>query len=192
MASTQSKGKGKSKEAAKPLPLGLQPYHVFYLAGLSALVIVGTAYSVVYSTHVYNVSLSASVTQHPLRSALESNPLSQAPLAESARLPATIFADRRNWINRIFIKRAWGWTGLAFAAQALTLRAAPSSPTSPSSAKGKEKERQSSSSRGGNNEEAMARAEATIYSPLSRSTFRFLVATLLWGESTSQIKGSAS
>lgn len=175
----------KRKETAAPLPLGLQPYHVFYLAGLSAIVAFGTVYSVIHSTHVYNVSLSASVTQHPLRSTLDSNPLSQAPLVESARMPATIFANRANLINRIFIKRAWGWTSLAFAAQALTLRAAPlSSSTSGSDlsftvSKGKGKETQPR-----RDEDVMARSEATVYSPLSRSTFRYIIATLLWSKSS--------
>lgn len=63
---------------------------------LTAILVFGTAYSVLYSTYFD--------TSNPLLTGLPH------PLSEE-----NYFANKSNPLNTIFIKRAWGWTSLAFA-----------------------------------------------------------------------------
>lgn len=180
--------------ATSSLPLGLQRYHLAYMGFLSAIVLAGTAYSLLYSTHTYNVMLSnpsALVAATP-KAASTASLTTSSPrldrLVDAAKLPATIFADRRNLLNRLFIKYAWFWTTLAFLAQVLTLRAAGGHAEDANS---KGKGRQRGESVGGEDLGADASAtpartgmertkEATVYSAMSVSTLRYIVATLLW------------
>lgn len=175
----------------KSLPLGLQSYNIFYMGLLSIIVITGTIYSLIHSTHIYNVMLSnsGSFTGGTLapKAASSATLTSSTPrldnLVDSARLPATIFADRRNLLNRVFIKFAWGWTTLAFLAQVLTLRATSVNPDIDE--KGKKKQRRTPSEEvidphSASTSGMQSTKEATVYSAMSTSTLRYFVATFLW------------
>lgn len=170
------------------LPLGLQPYNVLYMSFLSTIVIIGTVYSLLYSTHVYNVMLSNSATVAPAipKAASTATLVSSTPRLdqfwETAKLPATIFADRRNLLNRVFIKFAWGWTTLAFLAQVLTLRATGTVAETNGKGKGRERAREdiAESSSSNNNNGVERPKEATISSAMSISVLRYIIATLLW------------
>ncbi|UZJ52664.1 hypothetical protein CBS101457_001984 [Exobasidium rhododendri] len=171
------------------LPFGLQYHNAVYMGLLSAIVLFGTVYSMIYSTHTYNVMLSNSVSHAATapKAASSATLTSSSPrldsMIDSARLPATIFADRRNLLNKVFIKYAWAWTTLAFLAQAFTLRSSAGIDVDrkEDDRKGKAKENRedaidSSSSPSGTGETK----EATVYSAMSTSTLRYLVATVLW------------
>ncbi|KAH6914328.1 inositol phospholipid synthesis and fat-storage-inducing TM-domain-containing protein [Coprinopsis sp. MPI-PUGE-AT-0042] len=71
------------------------------LVVLSAIILGGTAYSVFYDTYLD--------TSNPLLTHLAH------PLAQSH-----YFADKKNWLNVLFIKKAWGWTSGAFILSWLT------------------------------------------------------------------------
>lgn len=65
----------------------------FYL--LSAVILSGTLYSIIYSTFLD--------TSDPLLTHLPH------PLGDTH-----YFASKKNWLNTLFIKKAWGWTSAAF------------------------------------------------------------------------------
>lgn len=177
----------------KSLPLNLQPYNVLYMALLTTIVLTGTIYSLIHSTHVYNVMLSNSGSMAGTlapKAASSSTLTSSTPrldtMVDSARLPATIFADRRNLLNRVFIKFAWGWTTLAFLAQVLTLRATGAG-VDTADDKGKRPQRRTPSEEiidahaNSSSAAGMQKTkEATVYSAMSTSTLRYFIATFLW------------
>jgi hypothetical protein len=68
----------------------------------SSIVLLGTAYSVQYNTFLDTSNPLLTSLPHPLH-------------------PSHYFANKANPLNVYFIKKAWGWTSLAFAALFLTL-----------------------------------------------------------------------
>lgn len=177
---------------ASGLPLNLERYNVVYMAAVSAIVLSGTAYSVVYMTHHYNVMLSdptGSIAQ-----AMRAGPDGEALNASHhmPRIPGTFLADRRNLVNRVFVKLAWMWTTVAFLAQAFTLRnfstttASSSSPTLAGSANtaGKRRLSDGSGAAAGDKRQGAtqdpAGLQATVMGAASISLLRYCVATALW------------
>jgi len=178
-----------TSRSAAGLPLNLQPYHLVYMGLLSTIVLSGTIYSIINSTHTYNVMLSnaASLATALPKAASSATLTTSSPrldsMLDSATLPDTIFADRRNLLNRIFIKYAWAWTTLAFLAQVLTIRSTGT--LGNVNGKGKGKARQEGND--GNEVDSSlspqrmeSTKEATFYSAMSVSTLRYFVATSLW------------
>lgn len=85
-------------------------YHLIFFAWISAAVIAGTAYSILSGSYHYSVAMSAvKLTDAAAYQHLASN----AP---------SVLVDRGNWINQIFVKRAWFWNTAAVAAIAATLK----------------------------------------------------------------------
>lgn len=147
---------------APPRPL-IATHHQLYVGGLLAVVVTFTALSLVFQSHVYNVSLAR------LPSASSVPPLKPV---------GSVFARKSNLINRIFIKKAWLWTTLAHLAQLLTLRAPPSQEAkiASSRARGKRKADNDASSVEGGPEDQ----EATVASPFAKSLLRWAIATVCW------------
>lgn len=192
------------------LPLGLQPHHLAFALYLTSIVILGTAYSVVYGTHLQNVRISsglsansdsqfpatlpgAAIAPAPIQNGVEGS-TNLGPIPPSILLPPhhalNYWANRKNIVNQIFVKKAWLWTTIAWLFQLFLLRLAPASgaatPTStvgaaPSRASARvgsridhKKQDDASSAT-----EAAA-AQATITSPVSISVLRYIVATSAW------------
>lgn len=166
-----------STQRRSALPLGLQRHHIVFVAYLSSIVLLGTAYSIAYGTHINNLRLSSGAdSQFP-------STLPGAAVAPSIQtgadgstqlgpLPPTIalpphhalnyWANRKNIVNRIFVKKAWLWTTAAWLAQLFFLRLAPATP------------------RLKKDEARSGQEQATITSPVSISVLRYIVATGAW------------
>ncbi|KDN53492.1 hypothetical protein K437DRAFT_265562 [Tilletiaria anomala UBC 951] len=168
---------GARPAARAGLPLGLQPFHLLYLCIVGSIVVGGSLYAIATGSHLYNVAEGFD-RLHVLNAATSSS-----PTTHTAFLPPTsYFADKRNVLNQLFVKRAWGWNILAFIIQALFLKSAISGsgreaaqrkkdddvavvPTGPAVAAA---------------QKTAATRKSTIGSPLSISLFRFATATLCW------------
>ncbi|KAL9936831.1 hypothetical protein V8E36_004066 [Tilletia maclaganii] len=87
--------------------LNFRPYQVLAIGSLAAVVILGSTYASLSGSTRFNLFFS-----DPIR----------FPDAVTASKPVTLFADRRNWLNVLFVKKVWGWTTLAFLGQAVVLR----------------------------------------------------------------------
>lgn len=86
------------------------PYHLYFLIWILATVLIGTACSLYYGTHLYSVTLSA---------------LKFTDAAEYQRMAQAAphgLINRHNWVNQIFVKRAWLWNTLVIAAIGATLK----------------------------------------------------------------------
>lgn len=164
-----------SPQRRSALPLGLQRHHIVFVAYLSSIVLLGTAYSIAYGTHINNLRLSSGAdSQFP-------STLPGAAVAPSIQtgadgstqlgpLPPTIalpphhalnyWANRKNIVNRIFVKKAWLWTTAAWLAQLFFLRLAAATPRL--------------------KKEDARSGQATITSPVSISVLRYMVATGAW------------
>lgn len=167
MASTSTRPGGAPSAAGQPSLLSLAPHHKVYLLVLVAPVAFFTLVSLVLQTHAYNVWLSEAPT-YGAAAAKE--------MAAKVKPTATIFAQRGNFINKYFIKYAWGWTTLAWLGLAFTLRA----PTP----KNEANQRSVDAAKGKARDDSPARTPedqgATIASPLSKSLLRYLIATASW------------
>lgn len=196
-----------SQRRQTKLPLGLQPYHITFALYLSTIVILGTAYSVLYGTHLQNVHISSgaiSTADSQFPSTLPGATVAPAPAPVQNRvegntnlgpIPPTIlllphhalnyWANRKNIVNQIFVKNAWLWTTLAWALQLFFLRLAPAS-TTPTSTSARPRTSAAVASRNTINnkkdEDAISQAaqQATITSPLSISVLRYAIATGIW------------
>ncbi|WFD00254.1 hypothetical protein MYAM1_003002 [Malassezia yamatoensis] len=84
-------------------------YHLVLFLWFGLIALAGTLYSLFYRTHVFNLQYSA----------IRALDYTSAKAMQS-RVPS-MFADRRNWINVYFVKRAWFWNTLDMALIALTL-----------------------------------------------------------------------
>ena len=182
------------------LPLGLQSHHIHFALYLTSIVILGTAYSIVYGTHLQNVRISsglAASTDSHFPSTLPGAAVAPAPLANGVEanvnlgpIPPTIllpphhalnyWANRKNIVNRIFVKKAWLWTTIAWALQLFFLRMASASTPTTSAAR----PTTSAGARVDRKKDKVAGSErvdqATITSPVSISVLRYLIATSLW------------
>ncbi|SNX86423.1 related to SCS3 - protein required for inositol prototrophy [Melanopsichium pennsylvanicum] len=193
------------------LPFGLQPHHITFALYLSSIVILGTTYSIVFGTHLENVRISSGAVG-PSGSEFPSTlpgatvaPYVQTGVDGSTNLgpiPPTIllpphhvlnyWANRKNIVNQIFVKKAWLWTTFAWALQLFFLRLAPqsapvatrtslvkprqSAPVGSRIDHKKDKDSPSSSSASS----ASSAAAATITSPVSISVLRYIFATSFW------------
>lgn len=170
------------RRQSSKLPLGLQPRHLTFALYFTSIVVLGTAYSVIYGTHLENVRISSGITgstdsQFPstlpgaavapaasIQNGVEGS-TNLGPIPPTILLPPhhalNYWANRKNIANQIFVKKAWLWTTIAWALQLFFLRLTPASPTTTSAVNG-------------------TPAQATISSPVSTSVRRYLIATLLW------------
>lgn len=161
---------------ASGFPFSLERYNLIYMSFFSAIVLFGTLYSLLHSTHLYNVMLSD--PSHSYNSIGSSQEFTLASLVDDTSpsipsAPSSVFGDRRNFLNRYFIKYAWFWTTIGFIAQAITLRNPSPADNTISSSSNKETERKRSSNEGQS-------LQATVMGSMSISLLRFGVATLLW------------
>ncbi|CDU25075.1 related to SCS3-protein required for inositol prototrophy [Sporisorium scitamineum] len=188
------------------LPLELQPHHVTFALYFTSIVVLGTAYSVIYGTHLQNVRISsgvagsadsqfpstlprAAVAPAPIQNGVEGN-TNLGPIPPTILLPPhhalNYWANRKNIVNQIFVKKAWLWTTIAWFLQLFFLRLAPTSSTSTTAATTSAKPRASAvvGSRVDHKKDEDAvvdpPAQATIASPVSISVLRYLIATALW------------
>lgn len=130
-------------------------YHLVFFLWFGAVLLGGTLYSMYYKTHAYNVELSATRALDYL-----------AAQAMQARVPS-VFADRRNWMNALFIKRAWLWNTLDLVLIAATL------------------DRTSGGLRGEKARGVVARPLRSLADVLALKTlWRWVAATLGWGTCT--------
>ncbi|KAE8259827.1 hypothetical protein A4X13_0g757 [Tilletia indica] len=121
----------------------LHPYQVAAVGTLALIVVLGSTYASLSGSTSFNLFYS-----DPIR----------FPSAATASQPGTLFADRRNLLNALFVKRIWGWTTLAFVAQAVVLRR----PWSKLLLR------------------ASGSEERSLKDPLARSVLRFVGATTAW------------
>lgn len=185
------------------LPLGLQPYHLTFVAYLSSIVLLGTIYSIAYGTHLQNVRISSGAGEEQFPSTVPGGAVAPSPIKNGADghtefgpIPPTIllpphhalnyWANRKNIVNQIFVKKAWLWTTLAWALQLFALRLSPTSkPSASPSASVQARSSAAVGARVGNNKknedgDLQQPAGATITSPVSISVLRYLVATAAW------------
>lgn len=194
-----------SQRRQTKLPLGLQPYHLTFALYLSSIVIIGTAYSIIYGTHLQNVRISsgavgsdgsqfpstvpgAAVAPAPIQNGVDGN-TNLGPIPPTILLPPhhalNYWANRKNIVNQIFVKKAWLWTTLAWALQLFFLRLAPAS-TTPASSAAKPRASAPVGSRTTTNNKkdddiaAQAATQATITSPVFISVLRYTIATGIW------------
>lgn len=163
---------GTTDRPASPPKLALiPPYHIVYLGLLLGPLTAFTLLSLFLQTHTYNVYLSS-----PHASSTGD------VIAEHLKPVASIFAQRTNLLNRVFIKNAWAWTSVAWVAQALTLRG-PESPEAKKAAqiaKGKAKADAAKVGGAGEDDAGPEDQEATVASPLAKSLLRYAIATSAW------------
>jgi len=95
-----------------PRLIEIEPFYVVVLAILLATVLIGTTYSLLYSTS--NETLFR--TRFPARKLSDSL---------SPVIP-TYFADKQNFFNQFFVKKSWGWTSLACLAHYIATHSDPS------------------------------------------------------------------
>ncbi|PWY98957.1 hypothetical protein BCV70DRAFT_201172 [Testicularia cyperi] len=174
------------------LPLGLMPYHVVFIAGLSSIVLLGTVYSVVYGTHLSNVGYAEFPASDLGQTIPAPGPGAPGGLGEALPpIPPTIlqpnhalnyWANRKNIVNQIFVKKAWLWTTGVWLLQLFYLRMSPVQ--SLEQKKSDDPTKSSASTSNGTKLEAQARAvaaeQATITSPVSVSVLRYIFSTLIW------------
>ncbi|TKY88560.1 hypothetical protein EX895_002549 [Sporisorium graminicola] len=189
------------------LPLGLQPHHLALALYFTSIVVLGTVYSVVYGTHLDNVRISSGVagsanSQFP--ATLPGAAVAPAPIQNGVEgmtnlgpIPPTIllpphhalnyWANRKNIVNQIFVKKAWLWTTIAWFLQLFFLRLAPSSSTTATTTTTASVKPRTSAVVGSRvdhkkDEDTVVDppAQATITSPVSISVLRYLIATALW------------
>ncbi|KAI3617762.1 hypothetical protein CBS9595_003671 [Malassezia furfur] len=84
-------------------------YNLVFFLWIGLVMLSGTLYSIYYQTHLFNTEYSAT-------RALDYT----AAKAMHADVPS-MFADRRNWMNTLFVKRAWFWNTLVVLLVAVTL-----------------------------------------------------------------------
>ena len=85
-------------------------YHLIFFAWVAGIVIAGTAYSVYYGSYHHSVAMSAAKFTNA------------AAYQHLVRTAPTVLINRGNWINQVFVKRAWFWNTAAVAAIAATLK----------------------------------------------------------------------
>ena len=93
-----------------PQQLRIQSYHVYMIAFLACVILVGTCTSALFRMNHYNERLSAT------------RATDYAAFVELQRQVPSLLADRRNWMNTLFVKRAWFWNTLAMGLIAATLK----------------------------------------------------------------------
>jgi len=93
-----------------PQQLRIQTYHVYMVAFLVCVILVGTCMSAIFRMNHYNEQLSAT------------RATDYAAFVELQRQVPSLLADRRNWLNTLFVKRAWFWNTLAIGLIAATLK----------------------------------------------------------------------
>ncbi|KAN0065475.1 hypothetical protein ACQY0O_001311 [Thecaphora frezii] len=147
------------------LPLGMQPYHIIFFLHFTIIVLFGTFYSILTGSHHTNLHTTLA------RSSTPSAPLS-GDFTAHANLPpvaevAGYWADRKNLVNQLFVKRAWFWTTLAWAVQCFVLRTHNGAVTE---AEAKHAKREGQPQKG----------EAQGSGPVARSVLRWTVATGCW------------
>lgn len=183
------------------LPLGLQPYQFAFALSLSAIVILGTFYSIVYGTHLQNVRISSGAggsvgSQFPstipgaaVAPAVQNRvdgSTNLGPIPPTILLPPhhalNYWANRKNIVNQIFVKKAWLWTTLAWALQLFFLRLAPTSASTSTPAKPRSSAPVGSrlDYKKGKHSNIQPAAPATITSPVYTSVLRYIFATAIW------------
>lgn len=186
------------------LPLGLQPHHLTFALYLCSIVVLGTTYSVIYGTHLQNVRISSGISgssdsQFP--STLPGAAVAPVPQQNNVEgntnlgpIPATIllpphhalnyWANRKNIVNQLFVKKACIWTTLAWSLQLFLLRLAPASTATTTSAAAPSRASANVASRVDHKKDEDATVEpatqATITSPVSISVLRYMIATAVW------------
>ncbi|KAK0548395.1 hypothetical protein OC861_000554 [Tilletia horrida] len=130
----------------------IRPYQIAAVTGLSAVVLLASSYAALSGATSYNLFYS-----DPFR----------FPDAVTASKPATVFANRKNLLNALFVKKVWLWTTLAFASQAYLLRRPWSKLLM----------------------RVNGNKEPGPYDPLVRSILRYFVATTAWVFFTSWFLG---
>ncbi|KAK0535917.1 hypothetical protein OC834_001361 [Tilletia horrida] len=143
---------GSQSSSASGALATVRPYQVLAVSGLATIVLLGSTYAALGGTSSYNLFFS-----DPLR----------FPSSAGASQPSTLFADRRNLLNAVFVKKIWAWTTAAFVAQAVVLRRPWS----------RLLQRASGTDQPGPND------------PLVRSILRFIIATVAWVFFTSWFLG---
>ena len=189
-----------SQRRQTKLPLGLQPYHLTFVAYLSSIVLLGTIYSIVYGTHLQNVRISSGAGGSQFPSTLPGAAVAPAPIQNGVDgstklgpIPPTVFlppnhalnywANRKNIVNQVFVKKAWLWTTLAWALQLFFLRLSPTTSASPSTlAKPRTSSVLGNRADHKKDEDATTQqpAGATVTSPVSISVLRYGMATGAW------------
>lgn len=186
MASTSRSPRQVSTPVPAGLPLGLQPYHLLFSGTVISIVLLGTLYSLLTGSHLYNTHIA---------------PGAHLPFDDSAaqaglQRPASLFADKRNIFNQLFVKQAWFWTTCVVVLQAWTMRSSAGSEpggatgatgeTPSEVAKGKRKAEEGDENEGeGDKGHAPVPARAppaTISSPMARSILRWFISTCCWGK----------
>lgn len=165
--------------------MSLERYNVAYMAFFSAIVVAGTIYSLIHQTHAYNVLLSD--PEAALTLATSNLASGETSTAGFPTLPVTFLADRRNALNRIFVKFAWFWTTAAFFAQVVTLRSQTPQPDAVETSSINSAVREKSERNGETRQKNISTApsndvnlQATVMGAMSISLLRYVVATLLW------------
>ncbi|PWN46909.1 hypothetical protein IE53DRAFT_283674 [Violaceomyces palustris] len=149
------------------LPLGLKRYHLVYLSYLSSILLLGITYSILTGSHIPNQIRHGRIPPPPPTTLPQDGvePLLSTPLPSFTNLPLpepTYWQDKRNFLNRQFVKKCWLWTTLAFALHLYAFR----SYSKPTNLKGKRKE----------GEEGGEERRPSWWNP----TKRYLISTLLW------------
>lgn len=93
-----------------PQQLRIQTYHVYMILFLAGVILLGTCTSALFRMNHFNLHLSAT------------RATDYAAFVELQKQAPTIWADRRNWVNRIFVRRAWFWNSIAIGLIAATLK----------------------------------------------------------------------
>ena len=167
-----------TKMATRPtqgsqLPLGLHPYHMLYLSVVCTIVFGGTAYAAFTGSNLFNISEGLD------RLDILSEASSSSPTSHSLFLPPKgYFANKRNIINRLFVKKAWAWNTAAFILQAVFLKSHISSTAREAAQRKKDDDAGNTTAA----QKANATKQSNITSPLSLSMLRYFAATFCWGE----------
>ncbi|WFD24675.1 ATP adenylyltransferase [Malassezia equina] len=96
--------------ARLPQQLRIHAYHVYMILFLACVILVGTFVSAVFRMNHFNEQLTAT------------RATDYAAFVELQKQAPSLWADRRNWMNHFFVKRAWFWNSLSIGLIAATLK----------------------------------------------------------------------
>ena len=175
--------------ASSQLPLGLKPYHVAFVSYLSAIVLLGTFYSLLTGSHLNNLSsqprgneafdqaASVAAAQRGASGSLLP-PLSPTLVAPDS--PLHYWANRKNIFNQVFVKKAWAWTTFAWALVLFLVKNKKASVPVGQTA-GTKMDRDGNVLKAGKQPaDKDEPTPATASSPVSISTLRWMIATACW------------
>ncbi|EPQ30714.1 uncharacterized protein PFL1_01615 [Pseudozyma flocculosa PF-1] len=171
-----------------PLPLGLQRYHVLFLGYFTAIVVLGTVYSILTGSH--HANLHTTIANASLAAA-GASPLSHTDsTTRLPPLPPTLvppghalayWANRKNIFNQLFVKRAWFWTTLASALVTIVIRTRPGARIVGDSLGVDVDQRGNLKINDPRSQNRLdAQSKTTVTSPVAKSTLRWLMATGYW------------